>query len=82
LDLLKRNRYTSTQTRLVRKERLKNLKDAFSIRKEKYKRLDFSRVILIDDVFTTGSTAEACSALIKKECAKVENIVVLTVLRG
>jgi len=82
LKLLRRNRYTTTQTRLVRHERLKNLKDAFSIRGKFRKKGDFKHVILVDDVFTTGSTSEACASLIKKECSKVENIVVVTVLRG
>lgn len=82
LKLLRRNRYTTTQTRLVRHERLQNLKDAFSIKRAFREKADFKQVILVDDVFTTGSTSEACAALIKKECAKVENIVVVTVLRG
>ncbi len=82
LNLLKRDRYTSTQTKLVRSERLKNLKGAFSIRRRFCQMNDFKKVILIDDVFTTGSTSEACASLIKKECSKVENIVVVTVLRG
>ena len=82
LKLLERNRYTTTQTRLARHERLKNLKDAFSINRKFRNKENFKQVIIVDDVFTTGSTSEACASLIKKECAKVENIVVVTVLRG
>lgn len=82
VKLLKRNRYTTTQTRLARHERLKNLRGAFSVQSKYSELADFKRVVLVDDVFTTGSTSEACAGLIKKECAKVENIVVVTVLRG
>jgi len=82
LNLLKRSRYTTTQTRLVRCERLKNLTGAFRTQRKMRQKDDFKQVILVDDVFTTGSTSEACAAVIKKECAKVENIVVVTVLRG
>ena len=82
MKLIKRKRYTTTQTRLARHERLKNLKDAFSIHRKHSGKDDFKQVILIDDVFTTGSTSEACASLLKKDYAKVENIVVVTVLRG
>ena len=77
--ILKRRRYTTTQTRLSRKERLKNLKDAFCVRGDLE---GFRSIIIIDDVFTTGSTSEECAKLIRKEFPKVENIVVVTVLRG
>ena len=79
VNLLKRCRYTTTQTRLSRSQRLKNLKGAF---KMSSKKAVFRSVILIDDVFTTGSTSEECAAVIKKEYPNVENIVVVTVLRG
>lgn len=79
LKLLRRQRYTSTQTKLSRGERLKNLKGAFLVRGDLAK---YRSVILVDDVFTTGSTAEECAKLLKKEFPKVENIVVLTALRG
>jgi len=79
--LLKRHRYTTTQTRLSRGERLKNLGGAFSVNK-KIKDAGFRSIIIVDDVFTTGSTSEECAKMLKKEYPKVENIVVLTVLRG
>jgi predicted amidophosphoribosyltransferase len=37
-------------------------------------------VILVDDVFTTGSTVDACAKVLRK--AGVKRIAVLTVLRG
>lgn len=82
IKLLKRIRYTTTQTKLIRHERLRNLQNAFAVSSKWRQITDFKRVIMVDDVFTTGSTSEACAAVIKKECAKVENIVVVTVLRG
>ena len=79
---LKRHRYTTTQTRLTRGERLRNLGGAFSINKKVAKCGGFKSIIIVDDVFTTGSTSEECAKMLKKEFPKVENIVVLTVLRG
>jgi len=80
--LIRRHRYTTTQTRLSRGERLHNLEGAFSVRRNLGNLKDFSSVIIVDDVFTTGSTSEECAKILKKEFPKVENIVVLTVLRG
>ncbi len=77
--MIQRTRYTTTQTRLSRKQRMQNLKDAFTIKPNSR---PIRTAILIDDVFTTGSTSEACASTLKKECAKLENIVVVTALRG
>lgn len=79
LELLRRKRYTTTQTKLSRGERLKNLNGAFSVCGDLR---GHKSIIIIDDVFTTGSTSEECAKLLRKEYPKVENIVVLTVLRG
>jgi competence protein ComFC len=79
LKLLRRGRYTTTQTRLTRSERLKNLRGAFKLCGDL---AGYRSIIIVDDVFTTGSTAEECAQLLKKEFPKVENIVVLTALRG
>ncbi len=65
-DLLLRNRKTIPQKELSDKERLKNLCNAFSVNKEVWelsKRIKC--VIIIDDIYTTGSTIEACSRTIK-----------------
>lgn len=79
IAMIKRSRYTTTQTRLSRNQRMINLKDAFTIVKNPPA---IQTAILIDDVFTTGSTSEACASILKKECANIENIVVVTALRG
>lgn len=76
---LRRSRNTKTQTQLGRKARLNNLKGAFKLHKLAP---EFRSVILIDDVFTTGSTATACAAALEKHTPQLENIVVLTALRG
>ena len=51
---LKRTRYTSTQTKLDRAERMENLRGAFRVRHNV--RVKERHIVLVDDVFTTGST--------------------------
>lgn len=77
--LLQRVRDTPTQTLLARQARQKNLKNAFAIRPS----VDFdkdSRLIIVDDVFTTGSTLNSCAAVLRK--AGFTRIDVLTLGHG
>ena len=62
--ILERTRYTTTQTAHDRAERMENLHGAFRLRKNQDVR-DL-RVLLIDDVLTTGSTLSECARVLKK----------------
>jgi ComF family protein len=62
--LLERIRYTTTQTALDRAERMENLHNAFHLRKNTDVR--GLRVLLIDDVLTTGSTLSECARVLKR----------------
>jgi ComF family protein len=62
--LLERIRYTTTQTALDRAERMENLHGAFRLRKNTDVR--GLRVLLIDDVLTTGSTLSECARILKR----------------
>lgn len=61
---LERTRYTTTQTAFDRAERMQNLHGAFRLRKNIVVR-DL-RLLLIDDVLTTGSTLSECARVLKK----------------
>lgn len=54
--ILHRKKHTMTQTRLSVEDKEKNVSDAF----EAVSRKDIRHVLLVDDVFTTGSTLMAC----------------------
>lgn len=66
--LLQRIRYTTTQTRFDRDERMENLAGAFRLRRGAD--VQEWRVLLIDDVLTTGSTLSECAAVLKKAGAR------------
>ena len=57
--ILRRANPTATQTLLTRDERAANMKNAFVVRPGT--RLTGKRIIVVDDVFTTGATTNACA---------------------
>ena len=61
--VLRRVIQTRTQTHLSREERLQNVRNAFELRKGAD--LSGKRVILIDDVLTTGATTNACAEVLR-----------------
>ena len=75
---LKRSRWTEPQFGLSRKQRAVNVKDAFSLKARG--KLKGKGVLLVDDVFTTGETANQCVKVLKKPGGARE-VVVLTVAR-
>jgi ComF family protein len=76
--LLRRVEATKTQTLLSREERLANVRKAFAARSKV--RLEGARIVVIDDVFTTGATTSACAAALRKAGATA--VWVWTVARG
>ena len=52
------------QTSLSKKERLTNLRRAFAVKDAS--RITDKRILLIDDVFTTGTTLHECAKTLRK----------------
>lgn len=59
-----RTQSTATQTRKSRIERLENVEKAFELIKPE--KLNSKRILLVDDVLTTGATLEACALTLLK----------------
>ncbi len=62
--LLRRIRYTTTQTQFDRAQRIENLAGAFRLRRGAD--VQGCRVLLVDDVLTTGSTLSECAGVLKR----------------
>lgn len=82
ISALRRIRDTGTQTRLSRKQRMKNLQGSFEISKagENLIGKNPHGVVLVDDVLTTGSTVNECAKTLRRE--GLCKVVVVTVMRG
>ena len=61
-DILKRSRRTADQKELSAADRRKNLQNAFSV---SVPLTGLRRVLLVDDVYTTGSTLNACARALR-----------------
>lgn len=64
-DILVRTRETKVMKALGAEERRENLRGAFEIRKRYLPALAGARVLLIDDIYTTGATADAIACVLK-----------------
>lgn len=69
-EALKRIRYTKPQVKLKSWDRRQNIKGAFSLISSMNNELQAINIILVDDVWTTGSTLKECCFVLKKAGAK------------
>lgn len=65
---------TKKQSTLTKDMRIKNVRGAFQVKKADL--IKGKKIILFDDIYTTGSTAEECSRVLKK--AGAQEVVVIT----
>lgn len=77
-NVLQKKIDTPAQTHLHQQERVANLRNAFCV--ERSDLITGAEVLLIDDIFTTGSTVAECSRTLL--AAKAKNIFVATVATG
>lgn len=68
VELLQRTRPTPPQVNLNRADRLKNVRGAFEVKPAAFNKHGASgaRILLIDDVFTTGATLGECARTLRK----------------
>ena len=78
--LLRRGKATASQVSLSKAERQRNLAGAFQVASADGARVEGRRIVLIDDVITTGSTAGVCARVLKRAgAARVDVLAVAMV---
>ena len=78
-DLLRRRRWTGSQAGLRARERRRNVREAFELPPRWAAEVAGKVVLLVDDVLTTGATAEACAGVLQRGGAR--HVDVLTLAR-
>ena len=73
---VKRTKYTSTQTKLNAQERMENVLEAFGVAHESG--LQDKHVLLVDDVLTTGATANALAKILTQSGALRIDLITLS----
>lgn len=79
-SVLIRTLNTLPQKTLSPEKRLENLQKAFSLHPELHSMLPFERVLLVDDIYTTGSTMEAITRILKN--AGVKEVYIFSICIG
>jgi predicted amidophosphoribosyltransferase len=72
---MRRIKHTPPLKGMGRRERAKTVRGAFQMSPEGKELVSGRTVILVDDVYTTGATANACAKLLKRSGAAEVNII-------
>ena len=75
-DIVVRSRFTKPQTKLNSAQRQSNIKNAFEVNKT----LKPTKILIVDDVFTTGATVNEIARILKQNGAK--DVWALTLAHG
>ncbi len=76
-DSLIKQKNTLPQSTLSKKQRIENTKQVYKIQNRQ--KIENKKIILLDDIYTTGATTEECSKILKQNGAK--QILVLTIAK-
>ena len=68
-DLLQRKRVTQSQGHKNKEQRRKNVRGAFVVSPKYSETVQGKKILLIDDVFTSGATVNECARILKKSSA-------------
>lgn len=77
VDALRRKRRTPSQAGLSTRARRRNVTGAFDVRTSRRKLVEGRRILLVDDVLTTGATLNACARALKQAGARQIDVLVL-----
>ena len=76
-QLLTRRKNTLSQVGLTRDQRRRNLQGAFEVASHNRNKVEDRKILLLDDVITTGTTVEACARALKLAGAQRVDVIAL-----
>jgi len=68
--ILRKTKWTRHQAKLSKYQRIKNVRDTFSLRKKYTESIRGKDIILVDDIISTWSTANECAKILKQSGAR------------
>ncbi len=77
IPLLEKHKQTRPQVELSKKERENNIKGAFRVNKYLLKSIEGRKALILDDVYTTGSTLKEAIRVLEKESIEIEGLLVV-----
>ena len=76
-NLLIRSKYDPSQTTYTKKMRIKNIRGAFAINKKYLESIKGKKILLVDDVITTGATINECCKILKQgNCSSITAVTI------
>jgi len=75
-------RATASQVGLSRTQREENVRGAFAVREARRDRIDGRRIVLLDDVITTGATVAAATRALRRAGAERVDVLALAMATG
>ncbi|MEM9546409.1 MAG: ComF family protein [Bacteroidota bacterium] len=79
-DVVVKYKYTKSQTKMSRMERIRNVMDSFRL--EEKKGIESRHILIVDDVLTTGATIEACARILMEAANVKISIVTACIARN
>ena len=77
-NALIKTKHHAPQTGLRRELRRSNIKNTFSVNHKHIKDIHNKNILLVDDVYTTGSTVDECSRILKQSYCSEVSVITLT----
>jgi ComF family protein len=78
-NCLYKNKNIVAQSTLNKEKRQKNVENAFSINSKKLAKIKDKKILILDDIFTTGSTVNECAKMLKK--VGIKDIGIITIAK-
>jgi ComF family protein len=78
--VLRRTRSTQSQVGMTRDQRRRNVAGAFAVPRHRRPAVEGRNVLLVDDVVTTGATADACARALKRAGAARVDVLALALV--